>query len=319
MNYESEINEKLLHSLQKTFSISNNELLHEYLMSRFLIHFDFKIWSKDLEADYMTYLLHILGIREFRYKEELLSMNPYKDNSLTAILNDWFFRIDIEYGKTPDAILVCAKENVKGCLAVARKQMKKYRNHSEYPLILKESHLNELNKMFKIRQYMPEQIDGFNFMTGYLPEELMLAYRNGLVLNEPTENVEISEKELEDYLYRRLHEVEEGLKPISRQVGLKAGVVDILAKDKNENLVIIELKVEDDKDLVWQQKYYTDEIRKQYPNDNIRFLVIAPVFHEPTIRYLKNAEFYIYSAITQSSKLKFLRISKFNLDKEVFN
>jgi len=71
--------------------------------------------------------------------------------------------------------------------------------------------------------------------------------------------------------------VEAGLKPLEQEKSLgEAGFTDIVAEDKNGNLVIAELKrVPASKDAVAQLERYLDTLRKRV-NRPIRGMVVAP-------------------------------------------
>lgn len=55
-------------------------------------------------------------------------------------------------------------------------------------------------------------------------------------------DAQISEKILEDFLEKNLHRLEPGLKLIGRQYGTITGPIDLFCRDKNNNLVVVELK-----------------------------------------------------------------------------
>jgi len=92
--------------------------------------------------------------------------------------------------------------------------------------------------------------------------------------------------------------VEAGLKPLEQEKRLgEAGFTDIVAEDRNGNLVIIELKrVQASKDAVTQLQRYLDTLRKRI-NRPIRGLVVAPDLR-------RNAQ-----PLLVSLKLEFVRLA----------
>lgn len=122
----------------------------------------------------------------------------------------------------------------------------------------------------------------------------------------------IKENDLEDYLINHLNLIEDGLIYLSRQYELDEGKIDILAKDKNGDLVIIELKIEVDKRIIWQCLYYPIEIQKIYPNKNIRMMTIMPTYPNYILEPLNklNVEKYAYNIVVENKKIKNIILRK---------
>jgi hypothetical protein len=111
------------------------------------------------------------------------------------------------------------------------------------------------------------------------------------------ENInKLSEIYLEDYLVKNLNKIEEGLILIKRQYYIKDGIVDILARDKNNILCIIELKIEDDcKIIIYQCVYYPTEF-----NEPTRMITVAPSYTDKirvSLNTLGYVEMYSYDLI----------------------
>ncbi|MFH0970770.1 MAG: endonuclease NucS [Candidatus Diapherotrites archaeon] len=97
-----------------------------------------------------------------------------------------------------------------------------------------------------------------------------------------------TEKELNDQLMNDLEVLEKGLKPLKQEDVLRKGFVDILAEDKNGNLVIIELKRKQaDYNAVMQLQRYVNELRK-IKNKTVRGIIVAPSIGRPALELLKN-------------------------------
>lgn len=85
-----------------------------------------------------------------------------------------------------------------------------------------------------------------------------------------------SERDLNDLLMQDLSMVEEGLRPINQQQHFKKGIADIVAEDKQGNLVVIELKRRQaDYASVTQLQRYMQEVEK-IKNKKTRGILLAP-------------------------------------------
>jgi Holliday junction resolvase-like predicted endonuclease len=86
-----------------------------------------------------------------------------------------------------------------------------------------------------------------------------------------TKNLELK---LEKQLVKQIESIENGMKYINRQVEIKDGRIDILARDKNNTLCIIELKVVSNEErLIFQCVYYPTQF-----NEKTRMITIAPAY-----------------------------------------
>lgn len=118
--------------------------------------------------------------------------------------------------------------------------------------------------------------------------------------------VKVSEFELENFLYKNLNLLDDGLKPLCRQFRVSNGRLDILAKNKDYKHIIIELKVEEDTDIIFQCKHYYDEISRIKNSKNIKVIVIAPKYNssiKKELKKLKNIidiEIYTYNAYSKN-------------------
>lgn len=110
-----------------------------------------------------------------------------------------------------------------------------------------------------------------------------------------------------------MKKIEEGLKYIGRQVPVEGGRIDILARDRNGILTIIELKVEEDKDLIWQCLYYPEAIKEKYKVAKVRMITLCPECKHNIMKVLSNIEHletYEYKLQSNSSKIKDITIFK---------
>ena len=108
----------------------------------------------------------------------------------------------------------------------------------------------------------------------------------------------VTEEQMKQAILTAPDLLEPDLKPLEEEKSLgEAGFTDIMAEDKNGNLVIIEIKrVAASKDAVMQLQRYLDTLRKRI-NRPIRGLVVAPELR-------RNAQ-----PLLESLKLEFVRLA----------
>ncbi|MCJ7450152.1 MAG: endonuclease NucS [Candidatus Nanohaloarchaeota archaeon QJJ-9] len=87
--------------------------------------------------------------------------------------------------------------------------------------------------------------------------------------------------------------VEEDLKIVEREKETDAGFIDVFARSKDNQLVVIEVKRNPDHNSVLQLGRYVDEIEEEYPGREIRGILVAPKCSDNVKEYLekKNLEF----------------------------
>lgn len=97
-----------------------------------------------------------------------------------------------------------------------------------------------------------------------------------------------SERELSNQLMDDLEVLEKGLKPLKQESHLRKGMIDILAEDKDGNLVVIELKRRQaDYDSVMQLQRYVTEVKKTKGRIT-RGILVAPEIRKSAMELLKN-------------------------------
>lgn len=97
-----------------------------------------------------------------------------------------------------------------------------------------------------------------------------------------------SERELSNQLMDDLEVLEKGLKPLKQESHLRKGMIDILAEDKDGNLVVIELKRRQaDYDSVMQLHRYVHEVKKT-KGRTTRGILVAPEIRKTAMELLKN-------------------------------
>ena len=97
-----------------------------------------------------------------------------------------------------------------------------------------------------------------------------------------------SEEDMANLIFYENPEViEEGFKPIAKEKSITNGVIDIFGKDKNGNIVVLELKRgKATLDGVSQLKRYIDNLKEEYKN--LRGILVAPSITDSAMKLLGN-------------------------------
>lgn len=123
-----------------------------------------------------------------------------------------------------------------------------------------------------------------------------------------------SEKELHAIIEKELDAIEEGLELLSYEMGFSKGIPDFLCMDSGGRLVIIEVKLHEDENVIFQALRYFNiidpdryKIAKMFPDMNIdpsldpRIIIIAGKFSDDlrrmTTLVMPEIELYEYSVL----------------------
>jgi Endonuclease NucS len=106
--------------------------------------------------------------------------------------------------------------------------------------------------------------------------ELPPAARGNMTVEE-FEKSQFLEKDLEDFLEKNLEHIEAGLELLGRQHPTTVGPIDLFARAKNGDLVVIELKKDRAADKVFGQLCrYTGCIKSEYAaGESVRGIIVA--------------------------------------------
>lgn len=176
--------------------------------------------------------------------------------------------------------------------------MKKYRYIKE--LVTEET--KKLNGTFPDKEYLDRLVkENFpnskwqdthyawyksQINTGRITLNETINESNDLNVTNENETKEFSlslEKDLKIYLSMNLNEIEDGLELINNGIEYKTstGYIDLLAKDKNGDLVVIELKAGKGKDAVIGQILgYMGALHEEDEDQSIRGIIIASDFEK---------------------------------------
>lgn len=170
-----------------------------------------------------------------------------------------------------DAYEIRLKKDLATILKNARKQMKDYEKTAIKEVYYQRACLRQLDERFqKEPQQKPNQC--LKVIENHEDDLEKIQDTIRAFESKNQTSIRVSEAEVEQYLLKNLDVLEEGLRPIQRQVILPNGRIDIWARDKQGQDVLIEVKVENDTDLVWQRSYYESEWKKKA---NVRFMVVS--------------------------------------------
>lgn len=292
MNYESEFADVLEDALSKRFGLERNSYLFLYLLLRY------EVWRFQKKEDpllhparhFLSFLqdeLHLPITKEgLQYKEERLCLYFSAENSLLNIIENWKFqykkiKIKDEKGTLHDFPQLFSKMK-KSLFKKAKSEAKPFKSSPYYDWIVRHFALQIINRDFQVTLSAPIKIPHVNYESSELLylrtlEEQCEAYFHSVTFQR-NDTKTISESDLEDFLASRLHLIEEGLRLVGRQHIIEDGRIDILARDKENHLVIIELKVQDDKTIVWQCLYYPEALKKEFHTERIRMITVTPSY-----------------------------------------
>lgn len=320
INYENEISEKLINALSLKFNIEDKYILYRYLILRNECLHPSTIKNNDISI-FAKFILEELEIECLRYKESKINLISGFPNSIFNIIEDWNFRYKIDFIKDEYGNLIAFNKYINNNILIINKLAKKETN--KYKIKLKKEvilfyKLKYLNELFKINEINDvPKLEGFNYNDNLnsIPLEVQLN-RYVHASNFYTSNLSsITEEDFELFLFSHLNEIEDGLRPVERQVIIEEGRIDILAKDCNNELVILELKITDDKHLIWQSLYYPDMIKEKYKVNRVRMMTVCPSYPNYIMKPLSKinyVEIFEYKLIISNSKIEKMNIKKLN-------
>ena len=307
MNYESEVEMILFESIQKKFHINDTIKAYYYLKFRtYCINNSYNFKDKEL---LIKTLMNELFITKMEYKGVKLNLSYSQENSISNIIDvkeDELNR-NKEYNNDKYKQKIINKIN-----EYANTELQKYKKDAYYDYYKTYFLLLKLNEIFGITEIneVPD-IYGFHQSDSRINKELECK-RYIHFANFNTDNLNsITEKDLEEYLIKNIEVIEPELKVITNQFKISEGIIDILALDKKENYVIIELKIAVDKSMIWQCMYYPDELKELFKTRKVRMITIAPEYPDymlKPLKKIKGIECFRYSATLSNHKVKNLKL-----------
>ncbi|MFJ8531392.1 endonuclease NucS domain-containing protein [Bacillus sp. NPDC094106] len=326
--YEDEISFLIKNELGEMYGIDDFETLYRYVFLRYTCsRMDVSKKNKNdflHKSNFIKFLLSELGlvIREgfIRYKGEDISTQPIIGECFSNIIEDWCFVSTLkpvmnQEGKLQD-VHQYLNETISCIKKEAKKHCKKYRREVNYWHRVKYESLLLLNQLFGVYISNPDKIEGFYYDSeNHVHESLEGMYKRCIASSsQMSTNIElITEEMLELYMKQNLSLIEKGLRLVSTQYMLPKGRIDILARDISGTYVVIELKVAEDTDIVWQSMYYRNEIKKMKRVNDVRFITLMPkceyhIFE--SLQLVGGVEIFEYVPVIQNEQLINVQLKK---------
>ena len=278
-----------LYSLKDEFGCMNT--LYKYLYIRCGLAIDNK---KVTNRDLIEFVFEELNIETFKKESPGAPYVVYDDEEyeIFRVGEDFIENLEFRADLEGDMDL---KSLIKFVYDKGYSKSIKYRKLNYYKIYIKYNRLMTLNEKLGITPLSSPGIEGFKKSANHNPfrrslEETLKAHIDAERFMGSRTTTHITEEQLEDYLIKNIDLIEEGMKYMGRQIEVPGGRIDILAKDKNNNICVIELKIDEDKSIVWQSIHYPKEIKKKYRADKIRMMTIAPSYSEHLLNSLKSLD-----------------------------
>ena len=306
---ESLWSEAFWNGLKETYGLQKEEDLYPYLALRFLLfHPKYRslfLKKREIQIEFFRFLFDELHIQPIQFQQTSLTFT-YQDNGILGVIDDYLFGLE-RY-----SIDLRAKLE-----EIEHQNLKYRRNSTRYQY----ENLCTLNKQFQIKDVKDfVSISGFPQLSAdlCLSREIRLKRELDATLFQSQEVKEITEQELQSYLMKHLDLIEDGLHLIETEHPIGDGRIDILARDQNDQLVIIELKIADDERLPWQCMYYPMAIQKEYPKIKVRMITIAPHYKSSIRMVLQKlpVEMWTFQVISTNHKIESLKMRKEKIWKE---
>lgn len=192
-------------------------------------------------------------------------------------------------------------------------KFRKSPHHKTYVMIHR---LESLNEEFGVDTIYSPGVEGFKMNSEHNDmrrslEETLWAEIKSFEHEETYNTLHITENQLEDYLVKDLNILEDGLVYMGRQVEIPGGVIDILARDSEGTICILELKIKEDKSILWQSIHYPSEMKKRH--GKVRMMTIVPTYSKPIKDALDKMEYierYSYEILVKNKTISDLLINK---------
>ena len=326
--YETELYEFIIDSICMMFDINKEDKAYKYLKLRYLIYnLDLKKKEANRLKNNFLFAMFVMSelnipledgnIFVFKGKE----MSIYKE--IPSVIENWEFRASLipehlDLGTSQqllsldtfiDEVFIYITEKANS------KANKMATNEVNKDIYMKYYGLKYLNDFFNIVPVPPKVFLEIEYGPNHNPYKRTLEEElNALVhsIEFMSNNTKlITEEDLEDYLVLNLEKIEEGMSFVGRQVAVEGGIIDILAKDKNNILSIIELKTDTNKDLIWQCLYYPEAIKKEYKTNKVRMITLSPEYKQKiknVLLNIKDIELMKYDLFINNRKIKDIKI-----------
>lgn len=307
--YESEFETKLLELIKQNYGLENNEIF--YFVIRFMIVFNvlnFRDIKKDL---FLKFILedNNLDMNDIVYKKIVIA-----NDSLENIIENWLF--DLKKDNFDTAFI---ENTVKNILKESSSESSKFKKEPFYNDLIVFYSLNKLNQQFNVKQNSYYRMNDLYYGDYHnefarFREEKLDAILKSFKTFEANPFSLIKEVDVENFLKNHLDLIYPDLKLIGTQYPIKDAIIDILAEDKNNEKVVIELKIKpNDTRLIWQALYYPLELTKELNQKVSKMIVIAPKLNDSikeVLVQLNNIEYFEYAVSLSEEKINNIILTK---------
>lgn len=302
--YESELYDLFIEELERIYSVVGEAEVYSVLFLRYqLTHF-----SIPDRLSLAHFFLDELNLDEdCSYKGVRLNLI----NVVYPILFNLAFRYSLKHDEGELGLLY------NEISRVSRFRAKRFQDLKEHSVFIRYYSLQELKHRFKSPQNAPRTIPLIDYSLSHnlfkrtLEEELDSEIHSLRI--DSCHAGMISEEDLEKFMAKNLSLIEEGMRFLDRQVILDEGRVDILAMDKDGVHTVIELKVEEDKEIAWQCLYYPPQIRERFRVDKVRMITLCPEYKPRLIKALEKisgVEMMEFRVHSDMGKIKWVEVGK---------
>lgn len=303
-----------LYSLNKENPYSSNTL-YKYLYIRCAVN---KGEKKVTDRELANFILSELNISVFSNKDKTKSQYIVYNNTKVYVSKwriDFIDNLRFRAGLEGEMSL---KPIIDDIFTKGYRKAYKYKQLKEYKEYIKYYRLIALNEKFNAKPSYSAGVEGFkkhknhNAYKRSMEEKLQSVLQSSKFLGSHTTS-HINEEQLEDYIVGNIGIIEEGMNYLGRQIEIPGGIIDILGKDKNNNICVIELKISEDKSLVWQAIHYPKEIGKRYNTKKVRMITVAPSYSKyilEALKEIKAVEVLSYTLRVSEEKIQEINIQK---------
>lgn len=324
MNYESEFHEYLLTQLECRFGLKDRKTLYAYISLRY------RLWklgkTKDVYLkenrywiDFFTEECNLPTGNGFLFKNEWFDKGFAIENSLLNVVDTWLFEGSLYFLTDEKDISYEMNDYVeqqwKRIYRYATNKSKPYKNQPSYPSYVLYFGISHLNDVFHVTPMNPSRFPHIEYPSDHDDFSRTIEEQGQAIVHAMemvrTDTVSIQESDVEEYLRFHLELIEDGLRYIDHQHIVPDGRIDILAMDRKGVYVIIELKIVQDKELVWQSMYYPSQIKAKFHVPHVRMLTLAPSYAPSLLLPLKQLGFvetFVFTPLVKQGKLISLSI-----------
>lgn len=318
--YEHSLEEIIKFTLEDAYSLKD-EKLEEYLITRYMLLNKITKIDKVNTSMFSNFICDLLYIRiidgRIKYYDTWVSVNSYLEESIICIIENWnvFSRINKAFrasNNEKSVISQIEKFCEKTVLAGKRKSNKISGIYKKY--YYDNYVLEQLNSTYDIQPIfpkIPKEIGPVKekVMSERTYEEICKAYVSAMLF-DTYENKLVSEKDIENFIYKNYQKYFKDTKMVGKQVKIDSGyIADIVLSDETTDY-IVEIKNKKDDRLYWQAVNYYN-LQKKKTLKNVKIITIAPEYSDEMIsslRTLSYTEIKTFSLKIENGKIVELNI-----------